>query len=84
MYIKKLLLLLIKFYQQAISPYSLGCCRFTPTCSVYAYQAIDKFGCLKGLILSIKRFLKCNPLYKKYGYDPVPDEYNIKIFIYKK
>lgn len=77
---KKLFLVLIKFYQQAISAYRPCCCKFTPTCSAYAYQAINKFGCLKGLLLTIKRLLKCNIFCKEYGYDPVPDNYNIRFF----
>ena len=47
-------------------------CRFTPTCSEYAKQAISKYGVLKGLFLSIKRILKCHP-FGKYGYDPLKE-----------
>ena len=70
--IQKLLLGLIKIYQNFISPMSMGVCRFQPTCSEYAYQAIKKFGPLKGLSLSSKRILKCHPLGKS-GYDPIPE-----------
>ncbi len=75
---KKIFLILIKFYQKAISAYRPCCCKFIPTCSAYAYQAINKYGCFKGTVLAIKRILKCNIFFKGFGYDPVPDEYNIK------
>ena len=69
--IKKLVILLIKFYQKYISPLKKPCCRFTPTCSMYALEALERYGALKGLYLSIKRILRCNP-FSKGGYDPVP------------
>jgi len=69
---KKLLLKLIHFYQRKISPYRSACCRFTPTCSAYALEAIEKYGALKGSFLSLKRLLRCNPFYKGDPYDPVP------------
>lgn len=83
---KKIFLSMIRFYQKVISPYSFGCCRFTPTCSVYAYQAIEKFGCLKGVIFSVRRLLRCNMFNNKYGYDPVPEKFDINVFknLYKK
>ena len=64
---------MIKFYRKYISPIKRwrGCCRFTPTCSQYALEAIEKYGVIKGGYLSIKRILKCNPFHKG-GYDPVP------------
>lgn len=62
---------LIRFYQRCISPLHRSCCRFTPSCSAYALEAIKKYGPGKGLFLSIKRILKCNP-YHEGGYDPVP------------
>jgi putative membrane protein insertion efficiency factor len=68
--IRKTFLLIIKFYQLCISPYLGSHCRFYPTCSAYSYQAIEKFGIFKGLWLSLKRILKCNPLHPG-GYDPV-------------
>ena len=69
---KKLLLALIRFYQRAISPYTPGCCRFIPTCSNYAYQAISKYGALKGGWLAFRRLLRCHPFNKGDRYDPVP------------
>lgn len=68
---KKIILKLIKLYQ--ITPLSSHkMCRFTPTCSEYAKQAITKYGVLKGIFLSIKRILKCHP-FGKYGYDPLKE-----------
>ncbi len=65
------LLLLVKAYQYLISPLTPSSCRFHPTCSEYAIQALKKHGPVKGLILSIKRILKCHP-WGSSGYDPVP------------
>lgn len=69
---KKLFLLLIRFYQKCISPYTPPSCRFTPTCSAYAYTAIQKYGALKGGYLVLRRLLRCNPFYKGDYFDPVP------------
>ena len=69
---KKIFLALIRFYQAARSPYSRGCCKFTPTCSAYAYQAIEKYGAFKGGFLALRRLLRCNPFYKGDPFDPVP------------
>ena len=69
---KTLLIKLISFYQRNISPYHAACCRFKPTCSAYALQAIHKYGALKGSFLALKRILRCNPFYKGDFYDPVP------------
>lgn len=69
---KKLFLALIRFYRRNISPLTPPSCRFTPTCSAYAYEAIEKYGALKGGFLALKRFLRCHPFYKGDPYDPVP------------
>ena len=69
---KNLLLSLIRFYQRSISPYRSACCRFRPTCSAYAMEAIQKYGALKGGCLAIRRVLRCHPFYKGDPYDPVP------------
>ena len=68
---KHLFLLLIRFYQVAISPLLGPSCRFTPTCSEYAREAIAKYGAVKGLWLAVKRLLRCHP-WGGSGYDPVP------------
>ena len=68
---KKLLLAAIRFYRKRISPNRPPCCRFIPTCSQYAMEAIEKYGALKGGWLAFKRILRCNPFHKG-GYDPVP------------
>ncbi len=68
--IQKIFLSMIKVYR-FFSKYTPPVCRFTPTCSQYAYEAIKKYGAIKGGFLSIKRILKCHP-YHKGGYDPVP------------
>ena len=70
---KKLLINIIKFYKKHISIFfeKNGVkCKFYPTCSEYAIQAIDKYGILKGSILSIKRIIRCNP-FSNGGYDPL-------------
>jgi len=64
-------LLLIKFYRAVISPLKPPSCRFYPTCSAYAYEAITRYGPLKGTFLAVKRILRCHPL-NPGGYDPVP------------
>ena len=69
---KKLLLSLIRFYQKHISPAFPARCRFSPTCSRYAYEAITKYGAIKGGYLTVRRLLRCNPFYKGDIYDPVP------------
>lgn len=63
---------LIRIYQKVISPLFPGSCRYTPTCSNYSIEAIKKFGVIKGIYLSSKRIIKCNP-WGGYGYDPVPE-----------
>lgn len=65
------LLVLIKLYQNFISPLLPSTCRYSPTCSEYSKQSLIKFGLIKGSILSIKRIIKCNP-WGGSGYDPVP------------
>lgn len=68
---KRFLLWLIRFYQRSISPRHPACCRFIPTCSQYALEAIQRYGALKGGFLAMRRILRCNP-FCKGGYDPVP------------
>ena len=73
LFFQKLFLLMIRSYQAAISPHLGKNCRFTPTCSQYAYIAITRFGPIKGTYLAIKRLLKCHPFHAG-GYDPVPEK----------
>lgn len=70
---KKIILLLIKFYQKYISIFLGKNCRFYPTCSTYTYEAIERFGIIKGSFLGIKRIIKCHPFHPG-GYDPVPEK----------
>ena len=69
---KKLFMILIRFYQRYISPCKPPCCRFIPTCSQYAYEAITKYGAIKGCALALWRLLRCNPFNHGDIYDPVP------------
>ena len=62
----------ISFYRQGISPLLGDHCRFTPTCSAYTQEAIERYGVLRGGWLGLRRILRCNPFFKA-GYDPVPD-----------
>lgn len=68
---KRVLLALVRFYRRAISPFRPPCCRYNPTCSQYALEAIEKYGALKGGWMAFRRILRCNPFHKG-GYDPVP------------
>ena len=68
---KRLVLRLIRLYQRRVSPQKKACCRFYPTCSHYAYTAVERFGVAKGGFLAVKRIARCNPLFPG-GYDPVP------------
>ena len=69
---KRAFLFLIRFYQRNISPCFPARCRFRPTCSAYAYEAIMKYGVLKGGWLALRRILRCHPFYKGNFFDPVP------------
>ncbi|MFK7908538.1 MAG: membrane protein insertion efficiency factor YidD [Chitinophagales bacterium] len=69
--LKFFFLLLIKFSRRAISPYKMPSCRYTPTCSQYALEALQKHGFLYGSFLTVKRILSCNP-WGGHGHDPVP------------
>ena len=63
---------IVRFYQVCISPLTPPSCRYTPTCSQYALEAIEKYGALKGGWLAFKRLMRCNPFYKGDYFDPVP------------
>lgn len=68
---KTVMLAVIRFYRRFISPCFPPCCRYTPTCSQYALEAIEKYGAVKGGWLALRRILRCHPFHKG-GYDPVP------------
>ncbi len=71
---KRISLTMIRFYRRQISPLFPPCCRFVPTCSQYAYEAIEKYGTAKGSLLALKRLSKCHPFHRQESieYDPVP------------
>ena len=71
---KRLLLSAIRFYRRCISPLCPPCCRFIPTCSEYALEAVEKYGVWKGSWLALRRLLRCHPFHKQESieYDPVP------------
>ena len=68
---KRLMLALIRFYRRAVSPYTAPTCRYIPTCSQYAIEAIKRHGPLRGTWLAIRRIMRCHP-WGGSGYDPVP------------
>lgn len=63
----------LRIYKVYLSILFAGSCRFEPTCSKYAYEAIERFGVMRGTWLGLKRLLRCHPLSRKFGYDPVPE-----------
>ncbi|HOC08965.1 MAG: membrane protein insertion efficiency factor YidD [Clostridiales bacterium] len=67
---KNILIFIINIYRRFISPIKTGKCRFYPTCSEYAVQSIERYGAVKGMLMAIKRVLKCHPFHPG-GYDPV-------------
>jgi putative membrane protein insertion efficiency factor len=68
-------LLALRFYKAYLSILFAGSCRFEPTCSRYAYEAIERFGVALGVWYGLKRLLRCHPLSRKFGYDPVPEKW---------
>ena len=68
---KKILVFFIKLYQYFISPLTGQNCRYYPTCSAYAIEAVEKYGCLKGTFFAGRRILRCHPFHAG-GFDPVP------------
>src|SRR5260370_22219140 len=68
-------LLALRIYKRYLSVLFAGSCRFEPTCSLYAYEAIERFGVARGCWLGLKRLLRCHPLSRKFGYDPVPEKW---------
>ena len=65
------LIALVSFYRKNVSPLSAPRCRYIPTCSAYALEAIEKYGAFKGGVLALRRVLRCHP-FREGGYDPVP------------
>jgi uncharacterized protein len=63
----------LRFYKAYLSLFVGGSCRFAPTCSMYAYEAVERFGVARGSWLALKRLLRCHPLSGRFGYDPVPE-----------
>ena len=68
-------LLALRFYKAYLSMLLAGSCRFAPTCSQFTYQAIERFGVARGSWLGFKRLLRCQPLSRRFGFDPVPEEW---------
>jgi len=71
----------LRCYKAYLSVWFAGTCRFEPTCSQYAYQAIERFGVWRGVWLGAKRLTRCHPFSGKFGHDPVPDEFNANFSI---
>ena len=69
---KRSVLKMIRFYQISVSPLFPSRCRFIPSCSQYALEAVEKYGAAKGTLLAAKRFSRCHPFHKGGWYDPVP------------
>ena len=72
---RSLVLMLINFYRACISPRFPACCIYTPTCSTYAVEAIQRFGLVRGGWLTLRRIARCHPFHQG-GYDPVPEEFS--------
>jgi uncharacterized protein len=70
----KIALAALRIYKGYMSPWLGGGCRFTPTCSVYMYEAIERFGVWRGVWLGVKRLGRCQPFSRKFGFDPVPEK----------
>ena len=66
----------LRFYKAYLSLLFAGNCRFQPTCSQYSYEAIERFGVARGAWLTLKRLARCQPLSRKFGYDPVPEAWD--------
>src|SRR5580693_4312308 len=64
----------LRIYKVYLSILFAGNCRFQPTCSMYTYEAIERFGVMRGSWMGLKRLLRCHPLSRRFGYDPVPEK----------
>ncbi len=72
---------LIRFYQVCLSPVLPSSCRYYPSCSAYAYEAVEKWGALRGMAMALRRVLRCRP-FAGHGYDPVPYEQGSRVGIW--
>jgi uncharacterized protein len=72
----RLALFVLRCYKAYLSILFAGTCRFEPTCSQYAYQAIERFGVFRGVWLGTKRLSRCHPFSRRFGYDPVPESFS--------
>ena len=70
-------LLALGCYKAYFSVLFAGSCRYEPTCSRYTYEAVERFGVLRGIWLGTKRLLRCHPLTRRFGYDPVPEKFEL-------
>lgn len=77
-FVKRVLISLIRFYRSAVSSRTAPSCKYIPTCSQYGIEAIERFGALKGSLLTLWRILRCNP-WSRGGYDPVPEKKEKKL-----
>jgi hypothetical protein len=75
----RMALFALRCYKAYLSILFAGTCRFEPTCSQYAYQAIERFGVLRGVWMGSKRLARCHPFSGKFGYEPVPDKFSERI-----
>ena len=72
----RMALFALRIYKAYLSVLFAGSCRFEPSCSQYAYEAIERFGVARGVWLGSKRLLRCQPLSRRFGYDPVPEQWD--------
>jgi len=73
----RLALFALRFYKAYLSMLFAGSCRFEPTCSQYSYEAMERFGVAGGAWLTLKRLARCQPLSRRFGYDPVPENWPV-------